>query len=70
MALITRPIRVDAGAWITSRCVVLGGAHIGRSALIRPLSVVDARGIPAGEVWGGNPDGIHRSTFDGVPVPE
>jgi putative colanic acid biosynthesis acetyltransferase WcaF len=55
MALITRPIRVDAGAWITSRCVVLGGAHIGRSALIRPLSVVDARDIPAGEVWGGNP---------------
>lgn len=55
MALITRAIHIDAGAWVTSRCIVLGGAHIGRSALIRPLSVVDARTVPAGEVWGGNP---------------
>lgn len=40
MGLITRPIHVDSGAWITSRCVVLGGSHIGRSALIEPMSVV------------------------------
>lgn len=40
MALITRPIRIDEGAWITSRCVVLGGARIGRSALVHPLTVV------------------------------
>ena len=55
MALITRPIRIEDGAWITSRCVVLGGASIGRSALIRPLSLVDGCAVPAGQIWGGNP---------------
>ncbi|WP_231560240.1 acetyltransferase [Microbacterium hominis] len=55
MALITRPIVIDDGAWVTSRCVVLGGAHVGRNAIIRPLSLVDATPIPPDEVWGGNP---------------
>lgn len=55
MALITRPITVGEGAWITSRCVVLGGSQIGRAAVVRPLSLVDGVAIPAGEVWGGNP---------------
>jgi putative colanic acid biosynthesis acetyltransferase WcaF len=45
MALITRPIRIEPGVWITSRCVITGGSHIGRSAVIGPLSVV--RGIIA-----------------------
>jgi putative colanic acid biosynthesis acetyltransferase WcaF len=40
MALITRPIVIDDGAWITSRCVVLGGAIVGRSALARPMTLV------------------------------
>ncbi len=40
MALLTRPIHIDAGVWITSRCIILGGAHIGRSALVTPMSVV------------------------------
>ena len=40
MALITRPITIENGAWVTSRAVILGGAHIGRSALVRPLTVV------------------------------
>lgn len=54
MALITRPITVADGAWITARCVVLGGARIGRSALIQPMSVV--RGdIPENVIAGGNP---------------
>jgi putative colanic acid biosynthesis acetyltransferase WcaF len=55
MALLTRPIRIEPGAWITSRCMVLGGANVGRSALVRPLSVIGADAVPAGEVWGGNP---------------
>lgn len=55
MALITRPIRIEAGAWVTSRCVVLGGSTVEQSALVRPLSLVDGRTIPQGEVWGGNP---------------
>lgn len=55
MALVTRPIAVEDGAWVTSRCVILGGSQIGRSALIRPLSLVDGAEIPPAEVWGGNP---------------
>jgi len=55
MALIMRPIEIEAGAWITSRCVILGGARIGRSALVSPLTLLDGREIPAGEVWAGNP---------------
>jgi putative colanic acid biosynthesis acetyltransferase WcaF len=55
MALITRPIVVEDGAWVTSRCVVLGGSRIGRSSLVRPLSLLDGATIPAAQVWGGNP---------------
>lgn len=49
MALITRPIHIDEGVWITSRCIVLGGARVGRSALVRPLSLVDGE-VPANTV--------------------
>jgi putative colanic acid biosynthesis acetyltransferase WcaF len=51
MALITRPITVEAGAWITSRCIVLGGAVVGRSALVRPMTVVEGV-VPANTIWG------------------
>ena len=64
MALITREIRVSAGVWITSRCVVLGGSNIGRSALIRPLSLVAGADIPAGQIWGGNPARMHSLRFE------
>ncbi|MFF2676551.1 acetyltransferase [Arthrobacter koreensis] len=40
MGLITSPIRIDDGAWVTSRCIVLGGARIGRSSVIQPMTVV------------------------------
>lgn len=56
MALITRPIRVEAGAWITSRCVVLGGTRMGVSALARPLTVISGD-IPANAVISG-PDAV------------
>ena len=46
MALITRPIHIEPGAWITSRCVVLGGSVIGRSALIQPMTVVSGTVLP------------------------
>ncbi|MCR2808898.1 MULTISPECIES: acetyltransferase [unclassified Microbacterium] len=55
MALITSPVYVDDGAWITSRCVVLGGTRVGRAALIKPLSLLEGNEIPEGEIWGGNP---------------
>lgn len=40
MGLITRRIQIHDGAWITSRCIVLGGAVVGRSALAQPMTVV------------------------------
>ncbi|WP_234996434.1 acetyltransferase [Demequina sp. NBRC 110054] len=58
MALVTKPIRIDEGAWVTSRCLVLGGAHIGRSALVTPMSVV--RGVlPANTIQ--RDDGVAHS---------
>jgi putative colanic acid biosynthesis acetyltransferase WcaF len=52
MAVITRPIHIEPGAWITVRCIVLGGAHIGRSALIAPHTVVSGP-VPANTIWNG-----------------
>jgi len=40
MALIMRPVTIEDGAWITSRCMILGGVTIGRSALVGPMTVV------------------------------
>lgn len=40
MALITRPVAIEAGSWITARCVVLGGSTIGTSSVIAPMTVV------------------------------
>jgi putative colanic acid biosynthesis acetyltransferase WcaF len=51
MALITKPIRVEAGAWVTSRCIVLGGSRIGRSALVTPGTVVTGE-VPENTIWG------------------
>jgi len=51
MALITRPVTVEDGAWVTARCIVLGGSRIGVSALVTPGTVV--RGdVPDGMVFG------------------
>lgn len=52
MALITRPIIVEDGAWITSRCVVLGGAHVGRSALAQPMTLLKGAIAPNVVVMG------------------
>ena len=55
MGLVTRSIVVEDGAWITSRCVVLGGSRVGRRAIVRPLSLISGESVPPGEIWGGNP---------------
>jgi putative colanic acid biosynthesis acetyltransferase WcaF len=34
MALIAKPVIVADGAWVTARCVVLGGSRVGVSALV------------------------------------
>lgn len=51
MALLTRPIVVQDGAWITSRCIILGGSRIGKSALVKPGTVVSGD-IPPNTIWG------------------
>lgn len=51
MALITKPITIDAGVWVTSRCIVLGGAHLGTSSLITPGTVVSGH-VPENKIFG------------------
>lgn len=65
MALVTRPITIDAGTWVTSRCLILGGSKLGRSSLVRPLTVVAGDQIGDGEVWGGNPAAYIGQRFEG-----
>ncbi|MCK6079048.1 acetyltransferase [Microbacterium sp. EYE_5] len=62
MALVTRSIVVSDGVWITSRCVVLGGAIVGRSVLARPLTVVQGR-IPDNVIVSGPDCKIVGSRF-------
>jgi len=63
MALITRPIHIEAGAWITSRCIVLGGTRFGRSALARPLTVVHGS-VREGAIVGGADCQVVGSRFE------
>lgn len=51
MALITRPVTIGPGAWVTARCVVLGGVTIGASALVKPMTCVD-QNVPDAKIWG------------------
>jgi putative colanic acid biosynthesis acetyltransferase WcaF len=51
MALITRPVVIGDGAWVTARCIVLGGSRIGVSAVIKPGTVVNGE-VPDGVVFG------------------
>ncbi|OIQ87465.1 galactoside O-acetyltransferase [mine drainage metagenome] len=61
MALKTLPITIEDGAWITARCVVLGGAILGKSALVTPLTCVRGT-VPPGVIW--SVDGVVRQRFD------
>lgn len=65
MGLITRPVVVEDGAWITSKCVVLGGARVGRSALARPLTVVHGD-VPANAIVSGPDCTVVGRRFPGV----
>lgn len=57
MGLLTKPINIAAGAWVTTRCIVLGGSSIGVSSIITPGTVVKAgQLVPDGVVFG-NRDG-------------
>lgn len=63
MALIARPVVIEPGVWVTSRCLILGGARIGSSALVEPMSVVRAGSVASGSVVGGSPLQPRRSRF-------
>lgn len=54
MGLLTRPITIADGAWVTSRCLVLGGSTIGSSALIAPMTVVTGD-VENNAILAGNP---------------
>lgn len=63
MALVTRPIVIKSGAWLTSRCVVLGGTVMGASALARPLTVVSGE-VPANSIVSGHDCRVVGSRFE------
>jgi putative colanic acid biosynthesis acetyltransferase WcaF len=54
MALITRPVVIEDGAWVTARCIVLGGSRIGVAAVVTPGTVVSGD-VPDGTVYGQEP---------------
>jgi putative colanic acid biosynthesis acetyltransferase WcaF len=67
MALLTRPITIEDGVWVTSRCIVLGGVTISRSALITPGTVVK-QNVPANTIFGTPEPGFLGSRFDPPPT--
>lgn len=54
MDLITKPVYIEDGAWVTSRCIILMGVTIGENSIITPGSVVH-KSLAPGKVYGGNP---------------
>jgi acetyltransferase-like isoleucine patch superfamily enzyme len=50
----TRPVTIQARAFIGMDAVILKGVTIGEEAVIGARAVV-ARSVPAGEIWAGNP---------------
>jgi putative colanic acid biosynthesis acetyltransferase WcaF len=62
MALITRPVVIEDGAWVTARCIVLGGSRIGVSALVTPGTVVSGD-VPDGMVFGSPEGQVFGSRF-------
>ena len=52
MGLVTSPVHVGPGAWVTARCIVLGGTRLGRSSIVTPGSVVRCE-VPDGAIWDG-----------------
>lgn len=54
MALVTRPIIIHDGVWLTARCIVLGGAEIGQSVLAKPMTIIQGQVAPNVVVQGPN----------------
>ena len=62
MDLITRPIQIHDGAWITSNCIVQMGVEIGANTIVTPGSVVH-KSLPPGKIFGGNPAVLIRDRW-------
>jgi putative colanic acid biosynthesis acetyltransferase WcaF len=62
MALITKPVVIEDGAWVTARCILLGGSRIGISALVTPGTVVSGD-VPDGMVFGQAGGSVLRPRF-------
>ncbi|MCC6420276.1 MAG: colanic acid biosynthesis acetyltransferase WcaF [Gemmataceae bacterium] len=54
LKLFTRPIAIEAGAWVGARSVVCPGVTVGRCSIVTAGSVA-TRSVPAFEIHGGNP---------------
>jgi len=52
--LVTAPIRIERGAWVAARAIVLMGVTVGAECVIGAGSVV-TKSMPAGMVCAGNP---------------
>jgi putative colanic acid biosynthesis acetyltransferase WcaF len=62
MDLHVKPIIIEDGAWLSSRCIVQMGVTIGKSAVVTPNSVVH-KSLEAGKIYGGNPCKYIRNRF-------
>lgn len=68
MALVTSPIIIHDGAWVTSKCIILGGTSIGQSTVITPMSVASGA-LPANMIFGGNPGVLKGPRFESRTIP-
>ncbi|HEY8370537.1 MAG TPA: acyltransferase [Thermodesulfobacteriota bacterium] len=65
-----RPVRIEDGAWIGTRAVILKGVTVGRGAVVASGSVV-TRDVPPYSVVAGNPARVvRRDCRDGAPPEE
>ena len=67
MDLVTRPVRIGRGVWVTSRCIVLAGVEIGENAVLTPGSVAN-HSLAGGGVYGGNPAQFLRPRWNDETV--
>lgn len=51
---VTKPVRIEDGAFIGAHSIVLKGVTIGKKSVVGAGSVV-TRDIPENEIWAGNP---------------
>ncbi|MEV5051565.1 acetyltransferase [Arthrobacter sp. LAR12-1-1.1] len=54
MALLTKPVKIADGSWVTSRSIILGGSFLGESSFVAPMSVVSGI-VAANSMVRGNP---------------